>query len=191
MRIAFSGTHRVGKSTLVEALADALPGYASVDEPYWLLEEDGYEQSDPPSIEDFEAQMERAILEIEQSDANVLFDRCPADVLAYMLTHDDAGSIDADEWIERAREALDALDLVVLVPIEEPDRVALPRHENRALRTAVDETLRELLLDDALRVAPEVIVVEGSVDARVERVLARITPRSRTRSPRSSGRRSR
>jgi predicted ATPase len=191
MRIAFSGTHRVGKSTLVEALADALPGYDSVDEPYWLLEEDGYEQADPPSIEDFEAQMERAIVEIEQSDANVLFDRCPADVLAYMLTHDDAGSIDAGEWVERAREALEALDLVVLVPIEEPDRVALPRHEDRALRAAVDEKLRELLLDGALRVAPEVIVVEGSVEARVERVLARVKPRSRTRSPRSSGRRSR
>jgi predicted ATPase len=42
MRIAFSGSHRVGKSTLVDRIAEALPTYTAVEEPYYLLEEEGY-----------------------------------------------------------------------------------------------------------------------------------------------------
>ena len=39
MRIAFSGAHRTGKSTLLAGVAERLPGYATVDEPYRLLDE--------------------------------------------------------------------------------------------------------------------------------------------------------
>lgn len=59
MRIAFSGAHRVGKSTLIEALAARLPGYRTYDEPYHLLEEEGHDFSDPPTPEDFERQLRR------------------------------------------------------------------------------------------------------------------------------------
>jgi hypothetical protein len=38
-----------------------MPTYTTVDEPYHLMEEDGHEFSHPPSIDDFEAQLERAI----------------------------------------------------------------------------------------------------------------------------------
>jgi nicotinamide riboside kinase len=41
MRIAISGSHRTGKSTLVSELSALLPTYATVDEPYHLMEEDG------------------------------------------------------------------------------------------------------------------------------------------------------
>ena len=66
VRIAFSGSHRVGKSTLIERVAEALPSYAVVAEPYYLLEEEGYECSDPPSAEDFEAQLDRSIIEFDR-----------------------------------------------------------------------------------------------------------------------------
>lgn len=36
MRIAVSGSHRTGKSTLIAELAALLPGYSTVDEPYCL-----------------------------------------------------------------------------------------------------------------------------------------------------------
>ena len=39
-------------------VADALPDHATVDEPYHLLEEDGYEFAESPSIADFEAQLD-------------------------------------------------------------------------------------------------------------------------------------
>ena len=61
MRVAFSGTHRSGKSTLLEHVAERLPRYATVDEPYYLLEEEGYETAEEPSIQDFEAQLERSL----------------------------------------------------------------------------------------------------------------------------------
>ena len=75
VRIAISGTHRVGKSTLVEELSAALPKYKTVDEPYHAMEEDGYEFADPPSLEDFEAQLEHAIETLNESEDNTLFDR--------------------------------------------------------------------------------------------------------------------
>jgi hypothetical protein len=69
MRIAVSGTHRAGKSTLVEELANHLPKHVMVDEPYHLMVEDGYEFSHPPSLEDFEAQLERSLLELSERSA--------------------------------------------------------------------------------------------------------------------------
>ena len=54
MRIAVSGAHRTGKTTLIEELSRALPTYTVVDEPYHLLEEEGYEFEALPSVEDFE-----------------------------------------------------------------------------------------------------------------------------------------
>lgn len=43
MRIAVSGTHFSGKSTLIASLLKQLPQYAAVEEPYILLEEQRYE----------------------------------------------------------------------------------------------------------------------------------------------------
>lgn len=174
MRIAFAGSHRVGKSTLVERVVEALPGYTAVDEPYYLLEEEGYECSDPPSIEDFEAQLDRSWLALEDNDANVLFDRCPADVLAYLLVHDDAALVDAASATERAREAMKSLDLIVFVPIEANDRIPLAAHEDRRQRRAVDEKLRELLIDEAPAGDAEVLTVHGDVAQRVRQIMARI-----------------
>lgn len=42
MRVGISGTHGTGKTTLVEALCRHLPGHVAADEPYYLLEEEGY-----------------------------------------------------------------------------------------------------------------------------------------------------
>ena len=169
MRIAFSGAHRVGKTTLIERVAEALPGYALVPEPYHLLEEDGYDFADPPSAEDFEAQLERSIIELEEARECVLFDRCPADPLAYLLVGDD----DINPQIERCREAIRLLDLVVLVPIEEPDRIPVSSHEDLEQRRAVDEELFELLLDEGL--AEEVLPVYGDVTTRLAQVLGRVS----------------
>ncbi|WP_342379960.1 ATP-binding protein [Myxococcus stipitatus] len=176
MRIAFSGTHRVGKSTLVEELSDLLPSYATVDEPYLELEEEGYEFASPPSVEDFEAQLARSIDHLGDTDTgpDVLFDRCPVDFIGYLQAHDDAESFDLDSWLPRVRTALQSLDLIVWVGIEQPDRIALSASEDEDLRLAVDEQLRALLLDDALSLGVEVLAVEGSPRARAKQVLQHV-----------------
>jgi hypothetical protein len=175
MRIAFSGAHRVGKSSLLAAVAEALPDHATVDEPYNLLEEDSYEPLDSPSLEDFLAQLERSLGALGETGPDTLFDRCPADVLAYLLVHEEREAFDTDEWIDRIRDAMQSLDLVVFVPIEQPDRIAVPAHEDRRSRARVHKQLERLLLDDNYDFGLDALVVQGDVQARLELVMQRCT----------------
>lgn len=176
MRIAISGSHRTGKSTLLAALADALPSYATVDEPYHLLEEDGHELSHPPSVEDFEKQLERSIEALREAGDDTLFDRCPLDMLAYIAVHDDADEVDLEEWWPAVREALATLDRVIFVPIEAPDRIAFSATDDDTdTRRSVDEKLRELLLEDAHDLGLDVIEVRGAPQRRVQAVLQKLS----------------
>jgi predicted ATPase len=174
MRIAISGTHFSGKSTLVEALSEALPQYTIVEEPYHLLQEEGYEFAELPSIEDFELQLERSIESMEESAANVIFDRCPADILGYLLSHADAEAFDLKEWLPRVQSAMRKLDLIVFLPLEEPDRIVLPLSQDAAYRLCVDEKLKEIILENSFDFDVDVLEVTGSPKMRVEQVLAQI-----------------
>lgn len=173
MRIAVTGTHRVGKSTLIEELEERLAEYRVVDEPYHLLEEEGYEFASPPCLEDFLEQLRRSmeLLEDEEGTRNVLFDRCPLDFLGYLLTHEDSDSFDLEEWLTRVRSTLQTLDLVVFVPIEERGRIQIAAHEDREQRRDVDEKLAWILFDDPFELGMEVLSVHGSTSARVSQVL--------------------
>jgi predicted ATPase len=173
MRIAFSGSHRTGKSSLLEALSERLPGYVTFDEPYHAMAEAGYEFNHPPAIEDFEAQLEHSVESLGGSERDALFDRCPLDFLAYLAVHEDAEDFDLDAWLARVRDAVETLDLVVFVPIEARDRIRVsPSDDEGETRTTVDEKLRELLLEDALELRLTVLEVEGSVEQRVRTVMA-------------------
>lgn len=175
MRIAVSGSHRTGKSTLVAELAELMPSYASVDEPYRLMEEDGHEFSHPPSIEDFEAQLERSLEELAGARDEVVFDRCPADLLAYIAAHDDADSFDLQHWLPRVRDAVESLDVIVFVPIQDRDAITVSASSDDGdLRTAVDEKLKEILVDDVYQLGLNVIEVTGDWESRAERVLRKL-----------------
>ena len=180
MRIAVCGSHRVGKTTLAEALAEALPKHEFVAEPYHLLEEDGHEFSEMPSLEDFELQLERSLQCLAEGGANVVFDRCPLDILGYLTTHEDADAFELDDWLPRVQRFVPSLDLIVFVPIEERDRVAVSRSEAR-LREEVDAVLRELIVDDAYGLEVEVLTVTGTPAARLNQVLARLRLSQTTR----------
>lgn len=173
MRIAISGSHLVGKTTLAEALADALPQHELVPEPYYLLEEDGHEFAEMPSLDDFELQLERSIQCVQESGPDVVFDRCPLDILGYLVTHRDAEAFQPEDWMPRVREAVAKLDLIVFVPIEDPDRVAVPRSQVR-LRSDVDMALNDLIVDDVYGLEIEVITVTGTPDARLREVAAHL-----------------
>ena len=172
MKIAISGAHRTGKTTLLEELGRALPSYVVVAEPYYLLEEEGHEFAEAPALEDFELQLKRSLDLLADSEGDQLFDRCPADFLAYLLTHRDADAFDLRRWLPRVRSAMRQLDLVVFVPLEEPDRILVSDPEDDDLRRRVDEELREILLDDRWDFDVEVIDVTGSPRARARQVLA-------------------
>jgi hypothetical protein len=172
MRIAISGTHFSGKSTLVAALSEALPQYVVVEEPYALLEEEGHLFADPPSLEDFELQLERAIENMDESGPDMIFDRCPADILGYILAHHDVTVFDLEQWLPRVRAAVQKLDVIIFLPLEEPDRIVLPSSQDAAYRQRVDDELKEVLQDDPFNFEVDVLEVTGSPQMRAGRVLA-------------------
>lgn len=174
MRIAFSGAHRTGKTALIEELGGALPSYVTVDEPYYLLEEEGHEFPEMPSLEDFELQLERSIECLAEALENQLFDRCPADLLAYLLTHRDSNEFDIEPWLPRARSAMQQLDFIIFVPVEHPDRIHVSESDRDELRRRVDEELRAILLEDRWDFGVEAVEVTGTVRERARKVISQI-----------------
>ncbi|HEX3555255.1 MAG TPA: AAA family ATPase [Thermoanaerobaculia bacterium] len=178
MRIAVSGAHRTGKTTLIAELGRTLVTYVAVDEPYYLLEEDGHEFAEIPSLEDFELQLARSIDCIVDSEENQIFDRCPADILAYLITHRDSDGFDAELWLPRVRSAMQRLDLIVFVPVESPDRVIVSEPGAGGLRRRVDEEIRDIVLDDRWGFGVEAMEVAGTSHERARQVLAHVTGQS-------------
>jgi len=174
MRIAISGAHRTGKTTLAGVLGRELTGYVSVDEPYDSLAEEGYAFAAFPSVADFEAQLERSLASVLHCDPDCIFDRCPADLLAYLITHRDAGQFDLEAWLQRVHGAMTQVDLVVFVPVEHPDRIPVSEDDFGDLRDQINAELRDILLDDRWGFGVPAIEVTGTVDARAHQVLAHI-----------------
>ena len=76
MKIAVTGAHRTGKTSLVEKLIEALPEYSCKAEAYYELEDKGYFFSEIPSLEDYILQLEYSIEQLTASGDNIIFDRC-------------------------------------------------------------------------------------------------------------------
>lgn len=172
MRIAISGTHHSGKSTLVEELSATLPRYSTVEEPYYQLVDEGHEFAEMPSADDFELQLERSIECLSGREPDVVFDRCPVDMLGYLMVL--ADDFPLKKWLPRVQAAIDTLDLIVFLPVEEPDRIALPPSQDARFRLDVDQALKEIFLDDSLDLEMEVLEVTGSLRERVKQVLSHL-----------------
>ena len=175
MRVGVVGTHRVGKTRLIEAVAEQLPRYRVFDEPYAELEERGYEFSDPPSAEDFEAQLRHAIAMLRSDARDALFDRTPLDFVGYLRAID--AELDLDELRPDVAPAMATLDLIVLVAIESPDRIAVAASEDRRLRRRAGETIGALVLDDPFELGVPVLEVRGDLDSRVRQVIRALAAR--------------
>lgn len=177
MRIAVMGTHGVGKTTLVEDFCAAHPGYEHVPEPYWLLAQAGVVFADGPNVADLEEQLQQnCALILATSEADVVFDRCPLDLIAYLEV---VSAGEGFEWspdgklLGRIEAALARLDLLVFVPLRRPDEIAVPI-EFPKLRARVDARLKTMLREDDLGLlaeGPRVIEVTGTPVERVEAMM--------------------
>ena len=173
MRIAVSGSHATGKSSLISELARRISGLTTIDELYYALEAEGHAFEAPPSAADFELLLERSIsLLAERHSGHVAFDRCPADYLAYLVAR--SRQAVSEDYVTAVAAALASLDLVVFVPIERPDRV--DGAEAPRLRRRVDAILRETLVDGAWDFDVPVLVVRGTPGERADRVLGALAP---------------
>lgn len=161
MRIAISGSHFTGKTSLVEALQKILRSYEFYEEPYRLMEDEDYEFSEPPSLEDYEMQLKYSIELIEKSSKNAVFDRCPLDLLAYSLVQaeNEGENFDQDSFLNEIEASLESIDLLIFLGVEEPDRIPLPRSEDKELRAQVDEKLKEIILENSLGIVRKIQVL--------------------------------
>ena len=168
MRIAISGTHRVGKSTLIDEFLRAHPEFVHEPEPYTVLVEDyGEEFSAEPCVEDFRRQLEFNLerLAKHSSEENVIYERCPIDFIAYIDTLDPNNTPQLLEPLSKH------LDLIIYLPIEHDDDCEYPR-----LRKAVDRRLSAILFDDELAIVNiPVVEARGSTAQRLNIVEKAIT----------------
>lgn len=150
MRIAVSGSHCTGKSTLIDAFLHQHPEFIHEPEPYEAM---GEEFLAEPSVEDFLRQLEFNIERLKQYEpgTKVIFERCPLDFAAYIQCLSKTTTIDLTE-------ALQHLDLIVYLPIEFESPDEFPK-----LRKAVDRRLSAFYEDTDITV----IEASGPTDKRL------------------------
>ena len=169
MRIAVSGTHCTGKSTLIEEFLQAHPDFVHEPEPYTVLvEEFGEEFSGEPCLEDFYRQLQFNIDRLNQHsrDERVIYERCPIDFLAYIDVLDSQA---AQASVDLVSEAIRNLNLIVYVPLDPTFDV--PHDEYPKLRKSVDRRLSAIFREDEFGIISscDVVVVEamGSTKQRL------------------------
>jgi hypothetical protein len=174
VRIGVSGAHGTGKTTLVQELCEHLAGHVPVDEPYFLLEEEGYEFEFPPSRDDYRAQLRCSLRVLGAVAPRVVFDRTPLDFLAYLAAL--GASIEGEADPSALRSALASLDVLVVTPVTPETERVLPRPGLPQLRDTMNDALLDLLSSDPLEAWGDVPVIElsGPLDRRLEAVLAAV-----------------
>jgi hypothetical protein len=167
MRIAVSGSHSTGKSTLIAAFLSQHPEYAHEPEAYEELADDiGLVGSEGPDIEGLAALLEHTVAALGHQGDAVIFERSPVDYLAYAAAARSLARTDRQEFMKAyvpvVREAVRRLDLIALVPVVRGGPIASRADEDHRFRQRVDEQLRRALIDDeydlfATDAAPRVV----------------------------------
>src|SRR5437867_7359377 len=145
MRLAISGTHCSGKSSLVDAFLAAHPDYTQEPEPYEVLHElYGETFAAEPSAQEFFRQLEYNVTQLQQYGAGdqVVFERSPFDYVVYLqalvdLSRDTADPVLVKQSIEVATGAVNLLDMIVYLPAGGAN-IYIPEEEDVELRSAVD-----------------------------------------------------
>jgi len=156
VRIAVSGSHCSGKSTLIEDFVAVHREYVHEPEPCeWL--EDLYGEPLPaePTAADFRRQLEISVERLQQyaSNTEVIFERSAVDFVAYLLALNDLGRSARDcELIESSADLAAAgmahIDLLVVLPLDDRDGIVVPESEDPELREAMNQRLLELVTED-------------------------------------------
>lgn len=166
MRIAVSGAHCTGKSTLIDEFLRVHPEFGHEPEPYTVMvEELGEEFAAEPCVEDFLRQLEFNIDRLKQHErgAQVIFERCPIDFVAYIECLSPAHPPPLDVVLE----SMGNLDLIVYLPIDN----TIETDEFSKLRKAVDRRLSEIYHEDDLGIISDTnLVVIGATGPTEQRL---------------------
>ena len=154
MRIAVSGSHCSGKTTLVEAFLAKHPEYVHEPEPYeWLSELHG-EMSSADFWQQLELSVER--LSTYPPGSNLIAERSPLDFVAYLdalrnLGREETSSL-LPAALDLAARGMNHVDLLVVLPLNDEDGIEAPESEDLDLRDAMNVCLLEILADAQARV---------------------------------------
>lgn len=179
MRVAVSGTHCSGKSTLIDHFLIAHPDFAHEPEPYTVLQEDyGEVFTADPSADDFYRQLEFNIdrLRRYQPSERVIYERCPIDFIAYLLALsdlriDNEATLLVERSFDMVKDGIELLDLIVFLPLDGMDSNGIFNAEDQELRIAVDGWLVDILRGDDLNIFscghPMILEARGSTEERL------------------------
>ena len=190
MRIAVSGSHSLGKSTVVNDWMAQHPGFLREEEPYRALGLYGpYEIlfRDASTKLHNGIQLFYNISRIHRYGNfadDVIFDRAPVDYLAYSQYTANQGSTDIDDafvesMVPAVRESLDHLDILAFVPRSEDWPVAMEddgiRPVDYAYRDEVDAIFKEIYREGRFQVFPEknsplLVELGGSRETRLSQL---------------------
>ncbi|MBV9575848.1 MAG: AAA family ATPase [Gammaproteobacteria bacterium] len=182
MRIAVSGTHFVGKTTLIEDFIKKYPHYRGEKEAYYKLQDEkAMELSLEPTLDSLIEQLDYSIEQLNQTknERDVIFDRCPIDFIAYSMINLAQDSIDIEdsEISERFPEikmALNTLDLILFLPITKENAIEYTE-ENPAYRKAADRYFKKIYRDEICDIFPryghpKIIEIWGDRAARIKKI---------------------
>lgn len=175
MRIAVSGTHGSGKSTLIEDFLEARPGFQHEPEPFEWLED----APDQPGADYFFTQLQISVqrLQTYPPSARVIAERCPLDFVAYLIALDELGRKDAapeltQQAISLFPAAMRHIDVLIVLPIEDQRPLPIPESEDLPLRLAMNTILLELASDrEVVGDRATVLEVAGSRTDRLTALL--------------------
>lgn len=170
MRIAVSGSHSLGKSTIVNDWVARHARFLREEEPYRAL---GLYGPYEILFRDASTKLHNGIQLFYNISRihryadfadHVIFDRAPVDYIAYSQYTANQGSTDIDDafvesMVPAVRESLDHLDILAFVPRSEAWPVAMEddgiRPVDYAYRDEVDAIFKEIYREGRFQVLPE------------------------------------
>ncbi len=189
MRIAISGSHSLGKSTLVWDWVKRHPQYTREEEPFRALDSEMYDirfrQESNRLHNGIQMYYNASRVNLYSSINDcVIFDRAPVDYIAYSQYTADKETTDIDDafvaaMVPRVRETLQRLDLLVFIPMTDRWPVELEddgiRPVDLPYRAEVDAIFKQIYRDERFSVMPEMnrpklIELWGSRGLRLERL---------------------
>ena len=184
MRIAVSGSHSTGKSTLIAAFLDRCPGCLHEPEAFETLGDDvELTEAGEPAPDGLAALLRYTVSRLEghEPGARVVFERSPADYLAYAAASRGAAWKAARReflatHVPIVRKALERLDVIAYLPVSATGPAQARPGEDARFRRRVDECLRRALLDDEYDLfagrGPVVRELPARADQRLAALLA-------------------
>ena len=190
MRIAITGSHSLGKSTVVNDWVARCPGFVREEEPYRVLGLHG-----PYTIlfRDASTRLQNGIQlyysigrvhRFGTQAHDVIFDRAPVDYLAYSQYTADSGRTDIDDafvasMVLAVRESLDHLDILAFVPKSDAWPVEMEadgiRPVDHDYRDAVDVIFKQIYRQGRYGVMqgerrPHLVELVGSREQRLQQL---------------------